>query len=362
MAQWRITDNTRETFVGANSTTITLGGAAQNSRSFAGASWASGDFGPIVARAGAEIAAGIFTYNGTSFAQTTPLYTSNSNAAVPFSSGAQGEVYCDLLAAWVELINFTEISVASAATCDIGGTAVQGAKVVISGTTTITLLGTGTNKFRLVRFSGILTLTHNATSLILPGGVNITTAAGDTAIFLSDSTGNWRCWAYQPAAGYAALARPNAFTDATEATGAGTTAAAIFSGGVEMLKKLFVTGIGKFTAGLATPVAPTTGPHLDTSAMTAISIANGGNALISDSQSSYYLLFIVETTQNGNTALYALRGAGVVDSMVVSGAWVSTTTTPAAGKQSVAWSGTQFRIYNNSGGTATFKCCLIKVA
>lgn len=201
MAQWRITDNTRETFVGANSTTITPTGAAQNSRSFAGASWASGDFGPIVARAGAEISAGIFTYNGTAFTQTTPLYSSNSNSAVTFSSGNQGEVYCDLLAAWVEFINFTEISVASATTCDIGGTAVQGAKVLISGTASITSLGTGTNKFRLARFSGILTLTHNATSLILPGGANIATAAGDTAIFLSDSSGNWRCWAYQKANG-----------------------------------------------------------------------------------------------------------------------------------------------------------------
>ena len=32
-----------------------------------------------------------------------------------------------------------------------------------------------------MQFSGALTLTHNATSLILPGGASITTAAGDVA-------------------------------------------------------------------------------------------------------------------------------------------------------------------------------------
>lgn len=55
----------------------------------------------------------------------------------------------------------------------------------------------------------------------------------------------------------ASLVNANSFagtqnvTNTTEATGAGTTAAAIFSGGVEILKKLFVTGVAKFTAAVA---------------------------------------------------------------------------------------------------------------
>jgi uncharacterized cupin superfamily protein len=92
-----------------------------------------------------------------------------------------------------------ETTVASATTCDIGSAATM--KVLVSGATTITSFGTAHNKLRYVRFSTALTLTHNGTTLILPGAANITTAAGDTAYFVSDSTGNWRCYGYQKATG-----------------------------------------------------------------------------------------------------------------------------------------------------------------
>ena len=92
-----------------------------------------------------------------------------------------------------------EASVASAATCDVGSA--TSLKVAITGTTTITSLGAAPYRLKLVRFAGALTLTHNATTLILPGGANIAAAAGDTAIFASDSSGNWRCLSYQSAAG-----------------------------------------------------------------------------------------------------------------------------------------------------------------
>ena len=94
-------------------------------------------------------------------------------------------------------------AIAAATTTDIGAT--TGNFVNITGTTTITGLGTvqaGTVRF--VKFGGILTLTHNATSLFLPNaGSNITTAANDTAIFVSLGSGNWRCLAYQLASGNA---------------------------------------------------------------------------------------------------------------------------------------------------------------
>jgi hypothetical protein len=92
--------------------------------------------------------------------------------------------------------------IASAATTDIG--AATGNYVVVTGTTTITALGTvqaGTR--RIVNFSGILTLTHNGTSLILPTTANITTAAGDTATFISLGSGNWVCTNYMRASGAA---------------------------------------------------------------------------------------------------------------------------------------------------------------
>jgi hypothetical protein len=92
------------------------------------------------------------------------------------------------------LNSLTEVSVASATTCDIG--AALSPKIQITGTTTITGFGTQINALRLVRFAGALTLTHNATSLILPGGANLTTAAGDMALVTSDASGNWRVREY----------------------------------------------------------------------------------------------------------------------------------------------------------------------
>lgn len=95
----------------------------------------------------------------------------------------------------------TETDLASAATTDIG--AVNSNFVRITGTTTITSLGTNYNGPKFVLFSGALTLTHNATTLIIPGGSNITTAAGDYAVFVP--TGNpssgWRCGGYIKANG-----------------------------------------------------------------------------------------------------------------------------------------------------------------
>lgn len=90
--------------------------------------------------------------------------------------------------------------VASATTTDIG--AATGNFVDVTGTTTITGLGTvQAGSIRFVRFTGILTLTHNGTSLILPTTANITTAANDRAIFASLGSGNWICLAYQRADG-----------------------------------------------------------------------------------------------------------------------------------------------------------------
>ena len=95
-------------------------------------------------------------------------------------------------------VNETSATLASASTVAIG--AAEANYIFISGTTTITAFDTvqsGTE--RTLEFQGALTLTYNATSLILPGAANITTAAGDTAIFRSEGSGNWRCIVYQPA-------------------------------------------------------------------------------------------------------------------------------------------------------------------
>lgn len=98
------------------------------------------------------------------------------------------------------LAGHAEASVASAGTTDLGASTSD--LVLITGTTTITSFGTAdAGRVVKVRHSGVLTLTHNATSLILPGGASITTAAGDTYEAESLGSGNWVVRAYQKASG-----------------------------------------------------------------------------------------------------------------------------------------------------------------
>lgn len=88
---------------------------------------------------------------------------------------------------------------ASATTTDLSS--IAGIAVNVTGTTTITGFGSGTNLIKIVKFAGALTLTHNATTLILPSSINIATAAGDVGIFVSDGSGNWRCINYMQVSG-----------------------------------------------------------------------------------------------------------------------------------------------------------------
>lgn len=77
-------------------------------------------------------------------------------------------------------------------------------KVHITWNTTITSFGTMQAGTQMeLTFMGTPVLTHNATSLILPGGANITASAGDCAMFISEGGWNWRCMGYQKANGQA---------------------------------------------------------------------------------------------------------------------------------------------------------------
>lgn len=105
--------------------------------------------------------------------------------------------------------------IASATSTDIG--AVEGLFHDITGDTTITGLGTvRAGILKILKFEGALTLTHNATSLILPGGANITTANGDVAFVFSEGSGNWRCLSYFKAASlYITAASTDTLTNKT---------------------------------------------------------------------------------------------------------------------------------------------------
>jgi len=141
--------------------------------------------------------------------------------------------------------------IASATTTDIG--AATGNFVKVTGTTTITGLGTvqaGTR--RIVEFTGILTLTHNGTSLILPTAANITTAAGDVATFVSLGSGNWKCTGYMRANGNPVVA-PQQYAQAYVTVSGGTATVQKSTGFTSVVRD----STGLFTCTLSTAMPDT---------------------------------------------------------------------------------------------------------
>lgn len=133
----------------------------------------------------------------------TPGSNSPSGSESPITTDNYLREYSAYIAQLRDGKNFTDpVQLASATTTDIG--AQNSLFVEITGTTTITGFGTTYNGPRFLRFTGILILTHNATTLNLPSAANITTAAGDTAIAVPNSTPNgWNVVHFQRASGAA---------------------------------------------------------------------------------------------------------------------------------------------------------------
>jgi hypothetical protein len=102
---------------------------------------------------------------------------------------------------WVPVSGGGSGAVASSGTTDL--CASPQVLQTVSGTTTITSFGSncviGVQKTLV--FSGILTLTYNGSSLIIPGAASKTTAAGDVAFAVYAGSGNWRVLSYIPISG-----------------------------------------------------------------------------------------------------------------------------------------------------------------
>jgi hypothetical protein len=110
--------------------------------------------------------------------------------------------------------------VASAATLPV---AIDGNYFDVTGTTTITAIATkGIGTVLKLHFDAALTLTHHATNLILPGGVDITTAAGDEAEFFEYAANDWRCTSYTRASGKAVVSSDWEWIESTSASASST--------------------------------------------------------------------------------------------------------------------------------------------
>lgn len=141
----------------------------------------------------------IIDNNTTGSFTVTCLVSGQTGVAV--AQGGSALVFCDgtdILSGVAEAAATAEVTVASATTTDIAGAASE--FVAVSGTATITSFGTGANRKRFARATGAFTITHNASSLICPGGQNILAASGDTFVVVFDSSSNARIYSYQRAA------------------------------------------------------------------------------------------------------------------------------------------------------------------
>jgi hypothetical protein len=180
-----------------------------------------------------------------------------------------------------------EVDIASAATTTIGGS--DSLFVRITGTTTITSFGTTYNGPRFIRFAGALTLTYNASTLVIPGAVNITTAAGDTCI-ATPISGGWVVSNYQQASafpapakdhsasGYETLASGLTIQWGTVTTDASGVAAVTFP--IVFPTTVFQVGVLGNSAGPSANIIPSyNSATLDASGVTLYAATNaGGNA------------------------------------------------------------------------------------
>lgn len=109
-------------------------------------------------------------------------------------------------------------SVAAGATVDLGAATSVTVEITGSGSTISSFGTTGASLLRFVTFAAANTLQHGA-SLMLPGAANITTAAGDCLIAISDASDAWRVLSYVKANGTPIVLSSQAEAEAgTEAT------------------------------------------------------------------------------------------------------------------------------------------------
>lgn len=120
----------------------------------------------------------------------------------------------------------------------------------VTGTTTITALPTNVPAgVRLtLQFDGSLTLTHNATSLILIGGQSIQTQAGDVFTFVSRGSNNWQMVAW----GRAGLMLVGSdTTERTTTSVAATDLSTVSNLNIAATTPVLVAGIFRKTSGAA---------------------------------------------------------------------------------------------------------------
>lgn len=99
---------------------------------------------------------------------------------------------------------------------------------------------------------------------------------------------------------------------------------------------------------------------LDASSQGGISVATGANAIICPVGQGV-LLSVVNSSVSSNCGLFFIA-AGAVALITAVGSEFVVSTSPAAGKSGVGFDGTNYRIYNNTGSSVTYKAASVRTA
>lgn len=154
--------------------------------------------------------------SGQTIPNDNPIVLDSRGQCIIYGTGSYRQILSDVnanliwdteITAFQESVFGPQDSISSATTTDLGS--VSSNNVLINGTTTINSFGTSAslaNPIYIIQFGGVLQLTYNATSMILPGAANITTASGDSAMVeFTNTLGYWRMVAYFSAAASGSL-------------------------------------------------------------------------------------------------------------------------------------------------------------
>lgn len=261
-------------------------------------------------------------HNTTAFTQT--VKTTISAATASIGTGEIRHVYCDGTDCYSQSINISgalmttgtltgALNWASATTLASAGTVAIGAAltnyVIISGTTGITAFDAiAQGAERIVRFLGALTITHNATSLILPGGASITTVAGDIMRFISEGGGNWRCTSFTRNSttiqGGTLAGALNGAPTVTLASAATVNIGAAASNYINIINNVTITAFDTIAAG-AERTLHFLGPLTLTHNATSLILPGGTNFIV---EGGDVLTFVSEGSGNWRCTSFARAG------------------------------------------------------
>lgn len=195
-------DRVKETSTTTGTGTLSLGGTSTGYQTFV-TGIGSGNTCPYLIDDGNgnwEVTWGLVTSGTPATITRGTLISSSTGSRISFVAGTKTVTVvpaAELLLWPANCAALVETSIASATTTDLS--TVQTFRALVTGTTTITGLGTQPNMIRWIRFASSLTLTYNATTLITPNKANIQTGPDDVCMAISDASGNVTIVNYQPA-------------------------------------------------------------------------------------------------------------------------------------------------------------------